>query len=93
MSTTRFARNLARLRTHMRYSQETMAHKLGVPRSTYSAWECGISEPNITILTKIQEELRAPMDLMLGEDLHSLRGDQYAAFRLTGVRNISQTVK
>jgi transcriptional regulator with XRE-family HTH domain len=93
MSTTRFAQNLARLRKHMGHSQQTMANILGTKTSTYASWEYGTAQPNIQMLELIQDRFRAPMDLMLGEDLHTLRGDQYAAFRLTGVRNISQTVK
>ena len=55
MSTTRFAQNLARLRKHIGYSQQDMADRLQVARSTYAGWERGISEPPIHILQAIQE--------------------------------------
>jgi transcriptional regulator with XRE-family HTH domain len=45
--------NLKRLRKKRKLTQPRISMMLGVPRSTYSSWEYGVSEPSITSLKKI----------------------------------------
>lgn len=94
MSTTakRFGANLQRLRKELRHTQQDMADILQVSRASYSGWERGINEPSLDLLSTIQTHFRAPMDLMIGDKLAAARGDQWAAFRLSGVRSITQIV-
>lgn len=42
-----FSERLKEIRTEKNYSQKTVAHKLGIPVSTYANWEQGRREPSI----------------------------------------------
>lgn len=48
-----FCKRLKELREEKKYSQKTVAHKLGCPVSTYANWEQGRTEPSIYDLYNI----------------------------------------
>lgn len=74
-----FARNLQALRARARSSQEATSAQLGVQRSTYSSWELGNSEPNITYLAAIQKHYNIGLDLLLHAELANLKEFQWRA--------------
>ena len=61
--------NLKRLRAIRGYSAEIVSLALGVPRSTLSSWENGVSEPNLDRLLMLGEYYRLSIDVLLRSDL------------------------
>lgn len=47
-----FERNLLLIRKRKGFSQEDLAHALGVSRQTIYSWEAGLNYPNILMLKK-----------------------------------------
>lgn len=64
-----FATNLRVLRKHRKRSQEEVAAALGIRRSTYSAYENAVSEPNMENLLKISQFYSVSLERLLTEDL------------------------
>lgn len=64
-----FASNLKFLRKRRSRSQDESAGALGVKRTTWSAYEQGVSEPGFETLVKISDYFKIPIDLLIKEDL------------------------
>lgn len=64
-----FASNLKFLRKRRNRSQDESAGALGVKRSTWSAYEQGVSEPGFETLIKISDYFKIPIDILIKEDL------------------------
>ena len=62
---THLADNLKFLRQNRKQSQEALAAILEVKRTTYSAYELGKAEPNLTTLLKIAEWAQLSSDCLL----------------------------
>lgn len=50
------------------WTQQYVADKLGVARSTYTAYERGTKQPSLETLTKIADLLDTTTDFLLGRD-------------------------
>jgi len=61
--------NLKFLRKRKEISQEEMAKKLGIPRSSYSGYENGVAEPPFDLLIKLADSLNISLDILLREDI------------------------
>jgi transcriptional regulator with XRE-family HTH domain len=61
------AHNLHFLRRKKGLSQQELADQLEIPRTTWSGYELGKVEPNITMLQKISTFFDQPIDRLLGE--------------------------
>ncbi len=61
------AHNLHFLRRKKSLSQQELADQLEIPRTTWSGYELGKVEPNITMLQKISSFFDQPIDRLLGE--------------------------
>ena len=60
-----FAKNIAILRKRRKQSQDEVSSSLNIPRSTWSGWERGISEPNYSTLIKISNFFKVSIDNLL----------------------------
>lgn len=60
--------NLKRLRSTYELSQQDIADKLGVERSTYTYYESGRTEPSINMLSRILEIYNVSYGLNLSYD-------------------------
>lgn len=65
---TEFSQNLSAGRIHRGLSQKAMAEAVGVAQSTYSLYEKGAREPNISKIIKIAEVLSVSVDELFGTD-------------------------
>ena len=63
---TTFAERLKFLRKREKLTQKQMAEKLGVKQGSYSNWENGNREPNLTTLSDIAFLLDTTLDFLLG---------------------------
>ena len=64
---------LIQLREEAGLSQEEMAAKIGVSRSTVRGWETGVNLPGASALIKIAELYGVPIDYLFGrEELEKL---------------------
>lgn len=63
------ANNLKYLRKRAGESQLTVAQTLGIPRTTYSEYEKGNTEPNINLLVRLAEKYNISVDALLKENL------------------------
>lgn len=64
-----FAANLKFLRKRRNRSQDETACALGVKRTTWSAYEQGVSEPGFETLIKISEYFKIPIDILIKQDI------------------------
>ncbi len=62
---------LKELRKLNKITQDKLAEKIGVARSTISMYEVGASEPDIQILTKLANFFNCSIDYLLGNDKKS----------------------
>ena len=62
-----FAQNLQYLRRKTGLSQQELADKLEIPRTTWSGYELGKVEPNINMLQKISVFFDQPIDKLLNQ--------------------------
>ena len=67
-----FSTNIATLRKRRKQSQDEISSILDIPRSTWSGWERGISEPNYGTLIKISEYFKVSIDNLLVPSLKDL---------------------
>lgn len=68
---TNFANNLRVLRLQNNLTQQAMADILGINRSTYTKWELGDSEPQISTIIKLTKILKVDCNrLLTGESAH-----------------------
>jgi DNA-binding XRE family transcriptional regulator len=77
-----FPSNLRAMRQHLDMSQQQMADRLGVKRSSYSGWENGYSEPSLKDLQRIQHELQVGVDVLLNATLQGYRREDFHALRM-----------
>lgn len=63
---TDFSRNLSAKRIQNGISQKAMAEAIGVAQPTYSLYEKGAREPNISKIVKIAEVLAVSVDELFG---------------------------
>ncbi len=61
------SKNLQYLRKKTNHSQQELADLLEIPRTTWSGYELGKVEPNITMLQKISAFFRQPVDRLLSQ--------------------------
>lgn len=61
-----FSRNLSVKRIEKGLSQKAMSEAIGVAQSTYSLYEKGSREPNISKIVKIAEVLSVSVDELFG---------------------------
>lgn len=64
--------NLKVLRKRLGVSQEEMAKKLGLTRSTYSGYENGVAQPSLEGLIKLSDEHNISMDDLIRKNLEEL---------------------
>lgn len=65
------AENLIKLRKNRKLSQNRVSQMINVPRTTYSGWERGISEPNICMLIKLAKYHSVTVDILINSCLFS----------------------
>ena len=63
-----FNEKLKNLREHQELSQAEVSTKLGMPKSTYSRYETGASEPNFATLKKLANFFDVSIDYLLEND-------------------------
>ena len=61
------SKNLQYLRKKTNHSQQELADLLEIPRTTWSGYELGKVEPNITMLQKISAFFKQPVDRLLSQ--------------------------
>ncbi len=62
-------KNLANLRKNAGYkSQAEFAKVFGIPKNTYSHYECGINEPSIATLIRLADFFGVSVDYLLGHE-------------------------
>lgn len=61
------AQNLQYLRRKTGHSQQELADLLEIPRTTWSGYELGKVEPNITMLQKLSGFFNQPIDRLLNQ--------------------------
>lgn len=81
--------NLRHLRRKKQMSQQNFADVLGIPRTTYSEYEKGNTEPNLKMLGRMCEELNVSMDRLVNTDLTL---DNLEVFRNKELRILAMTV-
>lgn len=70
-------KTLKQLRKQKNFSQQTLAEKLGVSRSTVAMWETGGAQPDHKTLLQLSALLNASIDEMLdNENAPSLESEQ-----------------
>lgn len=63
------SQNISYLRKKNNWSQEELAHKLGVSRQAVSKWESGTSQPDLEKILKMSTFFNVSTDTLLKEDL------------------------
>lgn len=61
-----FSKRLREARKAANLTQEELANKIGIKRSTYGQFEQGRNEPNISVLPQLARELNKPIEWLLG---------------------------
>ena len=64
-----FTKNLKHIRKQKKLSQQEIADKIGVDRSTIGYWENGKADPTLLNVQKLSEALNVPLPDFLGKDL------------------------
>jgi transcriptional regulator with XRE-family HTH domain len=67
------SKNLKDLRVKNNLTQTEIAKKLNISQRTYSFYETGKTEPNISILNAIADFYRVPIDILTGRYIDSSR--------------------
>ena len=73
------AQNLKNIRKRKGLSQEEMAQKLKLNRSTYSGYENEVAQPNLETLLYLAQEEKLPLESLLTTDLSKLSNADYEA--------------
>lgn len=63
------APNIRRLRIIKGFSQNEIAFRLGISRSTYSSYENGKSQPNLSILLLLSKIYGCSIDQLVSKDV------------------------
>ena len=80
-------------------TQEQLAEKLGIAKSTLSGYESGNREPNVQTIKKIADVLNVSADELLGIDSEPttlaahFEGDEYTEDELNEIRQFAEFVK
>lgn len=61
-----FSENLIKLRKNLGYTQQQVAAKLGIDRTTYTKYETGVSEPSFEMLIRLSQLLGISLDELFG---------------------------
>ena len=100
----RFGKRLCKIRKSQNYTQERLANRVGIAKSTLAHYETGNREPNILTLIKLAQELGVSIDDLVGheyswfpnratgEDESSIL-DNYRLLKEQGKRYIRQTME
>lgn len=64
-----FSQRLQYLRKKERLTQQDLAQKIGVAKSTISQYEKGSRQPNLEMLEKIADFFNVDIDYLMGRDL------------------------
>lgn len=85
------AQNLKHLRGIHNLSQADLAEKLGIPRTTLSAYERDFVEPNIDLLLKLGKLFKVKVDDLIGFNMENMITDKTdASFRVLAITVDSQ---
>ena len=84
-----FSQNLKFLRHKRQLSQQLLAEELGIPRTTYSEYEKGNTEPNLRLLTRMSELFAISLDQLVRQDI-SL--ENLEVFRNKDLRILAMTM-
>jgi transcriptional regulator with XRE-family HTH domain len=76
------AQNLKLLRKRKKFSQEDLARELDLTRSTLSAYENELAEPNVTTLLRIAGYFQISLDRLLRQDLSQLSEKELSEIEL-----------
>lgn len=92
------AQNLHYLRKRSNLSQQELADKLEIPRTTWSGYELGKVEPNISMLQKISGFFDQPVDRLLNDkleldDLIIAKGDNFRVLAITMDQNQRENIE
>ncbi len=92
------AQNLHYLRRKSGLSQQELADKLEIPRTTWSGYELGKVEPNITMLQKISSHFNQPIDKLLNDrvdfdELEIARDDKMRVLAITMDQDQRQNIE
>ena len=61
-----FSENLIKLRKNKGFTQQQVASKLGIDRTTYTKYETGVSEPAFEMLIRLSQMLNVSLDELFG---------------------------
>ncbi len=61
-----FSENLIKLRKNKGFTQQQVASKLGIDRTTYTKYETGVSEPGFEMLIRLSQMLNVSLDELFG---------------------------
>ncbi len=67
----RFSEKIKNLREHQELSQKEICNRLGLPTSTYSRYECGDTQPNLTSLKSLANFFDVSVDYLLDNQAFS----------------------
>lgn len=67
----KFSEKLKNLREHQELSQKEICNRLGLPSSTYSRYECGDTQPNLTSLKLLANFFDVSVDYLLDNQVFS----------------------
>lgn len=59
---------ITQLRKQKRWSQQMMANRLGIAKSTYAGYESGYREPSLDTLRHIAELFEVSLDRLVGQE-------------------------
>lgn len=62
-------KNLKECREQKKLTQEQLAKKIGVGRSTVAKWEAGINTPRVKQLAKLSKFFKRKMDYFFSDDV------------------------
>ncbi|RKN85888.1 helix-turn-helix domain-containing protein [Paenibacillus ginsengarvi] len=64
---------IMQLRKQMRLSQQAVALRLGIAKSTYAGYESGYREPSVDTLRQLADLFGVSVDRLLGQDMPAPR--------------------
>lgn len=92
------AQNLHYLRKKSGLSQQELADSLEIPRTTWSGYELGKVEPNISMLQKLADFFKQPIDRLLNQkigndELEIARGKDFRVLAITMDNDSRQNIE